>query len=90
MNSIESLLESPYRKELISTKFYVSVYEFILFDHIRISVRLCNDNEQVIDTRLFILNGDDYSNWSNPPYSGSDDYIINWVKQRLKDESNNN
>lgn len=90
MNSTESFLDIPYKKQLIASKFAISVYEYILFESIRISVMLCDDNNKVIDKRLFILDGEDYTNWCNPPYNGNDEYLINWVKNRLQQEGNDN
>ena len=87
---MESFLDTPVKKTIVATKMYISVYEYILFEHIRLSVRLCNNDDQVIDTRLFMLDGEDYNNWMLPPYLGDDNYIVDWIKKRLKDESQNN
>ena len=86
---MESLLDTPFQTVKIATKIQVSVYEFVLFKRIKLSVKLCDNNGQVIDTKLFSLENDDYTNWE-ANYKGNDQYIIDWVKIKLNEESNNN
>ena len=86
---MELPLDVPFQTVKIATKMQVSVYEFILFERIRLSVKLCDNNGQVIDTKFFSLENDDYSNWE-VSYKGNDQYIFDWIKSRLNEESNNN
>ena len=86
---MESALDTPFQSIKLATKIRVSVYEFILFERIRLSVKLCDDDGLVIDTKLFSLENEDYNNWE-ANYKGNDQYIIDYVKTRLNEESKNN
>jgi hypothetical protein len=47
-----------------------------------ISVRIMTEDNSVIDTRVYILEDEDYKNW------GSDDlYISHWVQEKLANEA---
>lgn len=83
---MESILDTPYQKIRFATKFQVYVYDYILFESIRLSVKLCDDSGQVVDTKLFLLENDDYNNWETIS-KGSDQYIIDWVKRQLNSET---
>ena len=83
-------LEIPYKKLLTASKFAISVYEYILFESIRISVQLCDENNNVIDKKNYLLEGEEYSRWSLEPFFGNDEYLITWVKNRLQQEGNDN
>lgn len=76
-------LNTPYKKELLASKFTVSIYDFVLFERISILVNLYDDNNILIDTKRYILENDEYNNWSNAPYNGSDEYINDFVKNKL-------
>jgi hypothetical protein len=47
-----------------------------------ISVQLFTIDNSLVDTKVYIMNGDDYKNW------GSDDlYIQHWVQEKLANEA---
>ena len=75
-------LEIPYKKLLTASKFAISVVEYILFDSIRISVKLWDDNNNIVDTKIYLLDGENYTKWETQ-YNGSDTYIINYIKECL-------
>ena len=80
-------LDVPYKKILLAIKFTVSIYEYILFERICIAVRLFDINELLVEIKHFSLEGEDYNNWSLSPYNGSDSYINDYVKNKLKSEN---
>ena len=81
MNCTKSL-EPPYKMLRTASKFSISVIEYILFDSIRISVKLCDDNNNIVDTKIYLLDGENYTKWETQ-YNGSDTYIINYIKECL-------
>ena len=76
------LLEPPYKMLRTASKFSISVIEYILFESIRISVKLCDDNDNIVDTKIYLLDGENYTKWETQ-YNGSDTYIINYIKEYL-------
>ena len=90
MNCLETILDNVYKKQLIATKFAVSVYEYILFESIRIAVTLFDDQNIIVDKKLYLLEGEEYSRWTLEPFFGNDEYLITWVKNRLQQEGNDN
>ena len=66
-------------KKVISAKLIV--YDYILFTSAIIKCILIDQTDSIIETRMFVLEGEDFRNW------GTDDkYLINWVKKKLYDE----
>ena len=55
------------------------ILEIILFKSVRIAVYLYNESDAVIESRQYIIEGDDYANWSS-----DDKYIINLLKQKIQ------
>lgn len=90
MNSIESIIYPPIKKTLTANKISIEVIDMKLFVSIRIFVRLLDTDDNLMDARSYTIDGTDYSNWNTPPYNGDDKYILDWVKRKLNDESNNN
>ena len=44
--------------------------------------RLCDDNDNIVDTKIYLLDGENYTKWETQ-YNGSDTYIINYIKECL-------
>jgi hypothetical protein len=54
------------------------VSEYIPFIKASILVMLFDENDKLIDNRIYIIEGEDFLNW------GTDDkYLVNWVKNKL-------
>ena len=57
------------------------VLEIILFKSIRVAVYLYNENDAVIESRQYIIEGSEYQAWST-----DDKYIINLLKQKIQEQ----
>lgn len=64
------------QKIAVSFDYIVSTLK--LFTSLEIYVYLKDDLNQVIDTRVLLLQGEDYLNWSN-----DDNYVVRWIKANL-------
>jgi hypothetical protein len=72
----------PITKTLIVTKASAQVQSINLGVSATILALLLSDIGELVDTRVYILEGQDYANW------GSDDmYIQNYVQQKLAEEA---
>ena len=60
-------------------KFKYNILEIKLFESVRIAVYLFNENDLLIETRQYLIEGDEYNGWSN-----DDKYIINLIKQKIQ------
>ena len=60
-------------------KFKYTILEIILFKNVRIAVYLFNENDLLIETRQYIIEGAEYENWSN-----DDQYIIKLLKEKIQ------
>jgi hypothetical protein len=70
----------PNIKRIVSIcKFKYTILEIILFKSIRIAVYLYNENDMVIESRQYIIEGDEYNAWSN-----DDQYIIKLLKEKIQ------
>lgn len=58
------------------------ILEVVLFSHIRIAVYLYNEYDLLIEAKQYVIEGDEYANWSN-----DDKYIVNLLKKKVQ-ESN--
>ena len=56
------------------------ILEIILFKSVRIAVYLYSDQDALIESKQYIIEGDEYNNWSN-----DDKYIINLLKQKIQE-----
>ena len=62
----------------VAVGFDYRIDRIILFDSLRIFVALQDDRGQTIDTRVLLMDGEDYKAW------GSDDsYVVSWIKKQL-------
>ena len=68
-------------KTIVLTKIKVSIFELRLYEYVRVSVIIYDENEIPRDNRLYLLNGQDYDNWAS-----DDAYIIDYVTKKLSQE----
>ena len=61
-------------------KFKYHILEIKLFESIRIAVYLFNENDMLIESRQYLIQGQEYADWSN-----DDKYLINLLKQKIQD-----
>jgi hypothetical protein len=59
-------------------KAQIHVIEMKLFEYVRFMVRLLDENDQGVDSRILLMENEAYKNWSN-----DDSYVLNWVKNQL-------
>ena len=82
----ETFIYPPIKRTKTANKIRIIVNELRLFEFVRITVLLYDDStDELIETQVMTLEGQDYLNWSS-----DDKYIVDWVKKKLNDESNNN
>lgn len=62
-------------------KFDISVVSVALFQSCKIRVGLYNDKGNLVLNKIISMEGDDYLNWSN-----DDNYLIDWVKNKISSE----
>lgn len=71
----------PNIKRTISIcKCKYQVLEVVLFKFIRIAVYLFNENDLLVEGKQYIIEGQEYANWTN-----DDKYIINLLKQKIQE-----
>jgi hypothetical protein len=70
--------QSTVTKTVIFDDFKIYVNSLELFKSVTLSVMLINDND-CVDTKTFILAGDDYNKWSD-----NDNYITEYVINALR------
>ena len=61
-------------------KFTYTILEIKLFESVRIAVYLYSDQDVLIESKQYIIEGDEYNGWSN-----DDRYIINLLKQKIQE-----
>jgi hypothetical protein len=62
-------------------KAIATIQSITLGSSATIAVQIMTEDNSIIDTRVYILEGEDYANW------GSDDlYISHWVQEKLARE----
>ena len=82
----ETFIYPPIKRTKTANKIRIIVNELRLFEFVRVTVLLYDDStDELIETQVMTLEGHDYLNWSS-----DDKYIVDWVKKKLNDESNNN
>lgn len=67
------------KKTINICKFKYLILEIKLTESVRVAVYLYNENDLLIDTKQYLIEGTEYKNW------GSDDnYLINLIKQKIQ------
>jgi len=62
-------------------KARVETVDYTLFKQAVFRVSLVDPTDRVVDIKIFVLSGDDFSKWNS-----DDKYILDWVKLKLQDE----
>lgn len=79
MNNEEYPIYPNIKKIINIVKFKYTILEIKLFESVRIAVYLYNENDLLIESKQYLIKGDEYSGWSN-----DDKYIINLIKQKIQ------
>jgi hypothetical protein len=80
MNQEEYFPIYPNIKRIINIcKFKYTILEIILFKSIRIAVYLYNENDMLIESRQYVIEGAEYESWSQ-----DDQYIIKLLKEKIQ------
>jgi hypothetical protein len=61
-------------------KFKYLILEIKLFESIRIAVYLYNENDLLIESRQYLIQGAEYEAWAD-----DDKYLINLIKQKIQE-----
>ena len=80
MNQEEFPIYPNIQRILKIVKFTYQILEIKLFESVRIAVYLYTDQDVLIESKQYIIAGDEYNNWSN-----DDKYIINLLKQKIQE-----
>jgi hypothetical protein len=75
----------PIIQNIKLNKFTVSVNDIILFTSCTLLAILYDAEDRPYDNRMYKLEGSDYLEWNS-----DDKYIIDYVKSKLQQESQNN
>ena len=70
----------PIKKSISMNSISISIYELKIFESCRVACTLYDMDNVPQESRLFIIEGDDYKNWSN-----DDNYIVNYCKKKLSE-----
>jgi hypothetical protein len=67
------------KKTVNICKFKYQILEIKLKESVRVAVYLFNDDDILIESTQYLIDGEEYAKW------GSDDnYIINLIKQKIQ------
>ena len=80
MNQDEYPVYPPIKKTLTICKFTYKIIEIKLFEYVRIVVYLYGDNNLMIESRQYIIDGEEYKKWSS-----DDQYILTLIKQKIQE-----
>jgi hypothetical protein len=79
MNQDEYPIYPNIKKTYSICKFKYKILEIKLKESVRIAVYLFSENDLLIDSRQYLIEGNEYLNW------GTDDgYLINLIKQKIQ------
>jgi len=79
MNNEEYPIYPNIKRIINICKFKYNILEIKLFESVRIAVYLFNENDLLIESKQYLIEGDEYNGWSN-----DDKYIINLIKQKIQ------
>jgi|688.fasta_scaffold807367_2 hypothetical protein len=71
------VISSPFVKSYTITNVHIRVMNLVLYKSVNIHAILM-DNDTHIDSKMFKLENEDYTNWGN-----DDNYITNYVLSKL-------
>jgi hypothetical protein len=80
MNSESTINVVPQPQTTVKTvtSFSINVVNFVLFQSVTLNVMLFDENKNFISVQIIDITGEDYTKWGS-----NDDYIINYVAQKL-------
>jgi len=79
MDQVEFQNVYPNIKRIVTIcKFKYLILELKLFESIRVAVYLYNENDLLIESRQYLIQGDEYNSWGN-----DDKYLVNLIKQKI-------
>jgi hypothetical protein len=78
------ILYPPIKTEQKINQFKVEVSQLLLFQSVSLNVILYDADDKFVCVKSYRLEGDDYTAWSD-----DDKYIVDFVREQLKQESNN-
>ena len=79
MDEKEIALYPKMKKTLNICKFKYQILEIKLTESVRVAVYLFNENDLLVDSKQYLIEGTEYAKW------GSDDnYLINLIKQKIQ------
>jgi hypothetical protein len=67
------------KKTINICSFKYNILEVKLYESVRIAVYLFNENCVMVESRQYLINGNEYASWST-----DDKYIINLIKQKIQ------
>jgi hypothetical protein len=67
------------KKTINICSFKYNILEIKLSESVRIAVYLFNENGLMVESRQYLINGNEYGAWST-----DDKYIINLIKQKIQ------
>ena len=79
MNNEEYPIYPNIKRTINICKFKYNIIDIKLFKSVRVVVYLFNENDLLIETKQYLIEGDEYNAWSN-----DDKYIINLIKQKIQ------
>lgn len=79
MNDCEFPIYPNITRTMKLCKCKYQILEIVLFKFVRIAVYLYNENDLLIESRQYVIEGNEYTNWSQ-----DDKYIINLLKQKIQ------
>ena len=74
-------LAEPIEKIIIKNmiKFSIDNTTITPFIKANITTLIYDELGNIVEVKNFIMSGENYNNWN-----GSDEYLINWIKEQLK------
>jgi hypothetical protein len=67
------------KKTINICSFKYNILEVKLCESVRIAVYLFNENAMMVESRQYLINGNEYASWST-----DDRYIINLIKKKIQ------
>ena len=77
MDSTKYLLASPITYIKTGVRFSINISSVVLNEFAYIHARVLDDNDVVVDAKFFVLDGQDYQDWT------TDEYLIEWTRRKL-------
>ena len=79
MNEQQITLYPNMKKTLNICSFRYKILEIKLKEGVRVAVYLFNENDWLVDSKQFLIEGEEYMRWGN-----EDQYLINLLKQKIQ------